>query len=531
MELERLGKYELLERLGSGGMGEVWKARDTELQRFVAIKLLHADLQADPDFVAHFTREARLVASLHHPNIVQIHDFQLTNAEGSRVRAYMVMDYIGGGTLADYILNTSRKSLFPPAAEIVYLFTSVGLALDYAHQKSMIHRDIKPANILLDKSTRNTALGEPVLSDFGIARLQGASASTVTGALIGTPLYISPEQAENRGVDDRSDLYSLGVVLYEILTGRTPFRGDNALAIMMQQIYGQPAPPESLNPRISPALSSVVLRSIAKEPGERFPSATALTVALAQALNEPVPAGLERTRSIGERSDYNPLQPTRPASGMTTHAPTLTTTPPSTTTPPLPLPQPSQHERQAPSRRRLLLVAVAAIVLLAVVGVSAFSVFPRLLAGQTATTPTPNATGGVVGSITFASSQGAPHNTFDELQIDLNNIPPPPPNSTYYAWLGSTGSEVTAYPNWQLHVSNGAVHVRNLGGPQHGDLLANTEWFLITEETVTNPNIPNPLQSAHIYYALISHTSTSSPVFQVRPCPQGSAANGISACR
>ncbi len=537
MELERLGKYELLERLGSGGMGEVWKARDTELQRFVAIKLLHADLQADPDFVAHFTREARLVASLHHPNIVQIHDFQLTNTEGSRIRAYMVMDYIGGGTLADYILNTSRRGLFPPAAEIVYLFTSVGLALDYAHQKGMIHRDIKPANILLDKSARDTALGEPVLSDFGIARLQGTSASTVTVALIGTPLYISPEQAENRGVDDRSDLYSLGVVLYEILTGRTPFRGDNALAIMMQQIYGQPAPPESLNPRISPALSSVVLRSIAKEPRERFPSATALTVALAQALNEPVPPSLERTRIISERPDYNPLQPTRPASGTTPYTPTLTATPPFTTTPPLPLPQtnqPAQQGRQVPSRRRLILAAVAVIVLLAVVGVSAFSVFPRLFAGGSSTTPTPNATGAVVGSITFVSSQGAPHNTFDELQIDLNNIPPAPPGFTYYAWLGRTGSEVQLYPNWQLQVSNNAVHAHNLSSSQHSDLLTNTDWFLITEETITNPpsppTIPNPEQSAHIYYALISPTSATSPVFPVKRCPQGSAADAISAC-
>ncbi len=532
MELQRLGKYELLDRLGSGGMGEVWKARDTELQRFVAIKLLHADLQADPDFVAHFTREARLVASLHHPNIVQIYDFQLTSTEGSRVRAYMVMDYIEGGTLADYILNTSRRGLYPPAAEILYLFTSVGLALDYAHQKGMIHRDIKPANILLDKSARDTALGEPVLSDFGIARLQGASASTVTGALIGTPLYISPEQAENRSVDDRSDLYSLGVVLYEILTGRTPFRGDNALAIMMQQIYGQPAPPESLNPRISPALSSVVLRSIAKEPRERFPSASDLAVALAQALNEPVPASLVSTRSISERPDYNPLQPNRAASGTTSSTPTLTATPPFTTTPPLPLPQPAQPERRAPSRRRLLLAAAAAVVLLAVIGVSAFGVFPRLFAGQGAATPTPNSVGVVVGSITFISSQGAPRNTFDELQVDLTNIPPAPPNDTYYAWLGVTGSEVNLYPNWQLPISNGAVHTR-LSSSQHKDLLANANWFLITEEHITNPpsppTVPNPLM--HIYYANISPTSASSPVFSVRTCPQGSAANAIVACR
>src|SRR5258706_2787631 len=197
MELERLGKYELLERLGRGGMGEVWKARDTQLRRYVAIKLLHADLQANPDFVTHFMREAQFVASLHHPNIVQIHDFQHTNTHGSSIKAYMVMDYIEGGTLADYISNTVRKGLFPLATDIVYLFTAISLALDYAHQKGMIHRDIKPANILLDKTaTRGKATGEPILTDFGIARLQRPSASTLTRAFIGTPRYISPEQPE-----------------------------------------------------------------------------------------------------------------------------------------------------------------------------------------------------------------------------------------------------------------------------------------------------------------------------------------------
>src|SRR5947209_5321962 len=175
MELERLGKYELIERLGQGGMGEVWKARDTQLRRFVAIKFLHTNLQDNPDFVTHFMREAQFVASLHHPNIVQIHDFQLTETRESGITAYMVMDYVEGGTLADYIRNTSRKGLFPPADDIVYLFTATGLALDYAHQKGMIHRDIKPANILLDKPGIGKAIGEPFLTDFGIARLQGTS--------------------------------------------------------------------------------------------------------------------------------------------------------------------------------------------------------------------------------------------------------------------------------------------------------------------------------------------------------------------
>ncbi len=208
-ELERLGKYELLTRLGQGGMGEVWKARDTQLRRYVAIKFLHTNLQDNPDFVTHFMREAQLVASLQHPNIVQIHDFQLADTQGSGITAYMVMDYIEGGTLADYIRATSRKGIFPPSPDIVYLFSTIGLALDYAHQKGMVHRDIKPANIMMDKRTTSNPMGEPILTDFGIARLQGG-ATSFTRAGIGTPLYISPEQASGFTVDERSDLYSLG---------------------------------------------------------------------------------------------------------------------------------------------------------------------------------------------------------------------------------------------------------------------------------------------------------------------------------
>src|SRR5436309_5500610 len=141
-ELRHLGKYELLERLGRGGMAEVWKAYDTQLQRYVAIKILHADLQNDPDFMNRFLREARVVASLHHPNIVQIHDFQVSRPpESDNTVAYMVMDYVEGQTLADYIRSTSRIGRFSSASEIVYLFTSLGKAIDYAHHRGSIHRD------------------------------------------------------------------------------------------------------------------------------------------------------------------------------------------------------------------------------------------------------------------------------------------------------------------------------------------------------------------------------------------------------
>src|SRR5437588_2225506 len=240
--LRRLGKYELLERLGRGGMAEVWKARDTQLQRYVAIKILHANLQEDPNFITRFEREAQLIASLHHPNIVQIHDFQVSRSSESEAPiAYMVMDYVEGGTLVDYIASTSARGNIPSPTEIVHLFTSISLAIDYAHQKGMIHRDIKPANILLDqRNTVRNPMGEPVLTDFGVAKLLGVSSSTLSSSQSGTPLYSSPEHARGYPGNERSDLYALGIILYEMVTGVPPFQGTTPVAVITQHINAAP---------------------------------------------------------------------------------------------------------------------------------------------------------------------------------------------------------------------------------------------------------------------------------------------------
>jgi len=292
--LRRLGKYELQERLGHGGMAEVWKARDTQLQRFVAIKLLHANLQADPNFVSRFQNEAQAIASLRHPNIVQIHDFQVSlPPESDSPTPYMVMAYIEGRTLADYIANTSAQGKIPSPVEIVNLFTSISLAVDYAHQKGMIHRDIKPANILLDRhNTARNPMGEPILTDFGLAKLLGVSASTLTAGQLGTPLYTSPEQARGYPGNERSDLYSLGIILYEVVTGAPPFRGESPPAVLSQQINITPTSPVLINPNIPPALTMVIMTALAKDPNARFSRATTMTAAIAEALNVPLPESL-----------------------------------------------------------------------------------------------------------------------------------------------------------------------------------------------------------------------------------------------
>jgi len=291
----RLGKYELQEQLGYGGMAEVWKALDTQLQRYVAIKLLHANLKEDPNFIARFEREAQLIASLHHPNIVQIHDFQIASSEEEGTIAYMVMDYVEGQTLADYLHRTSSRGNFPSPTEIVQLFTSIGLAVDYAHQQGMLHRDLKPSNILLDKqNTTRNPMGEPILTDFGLARLLGSPSTSLTAVQLGTPLYIAPEQVTGYAGNERSDIYSLGIILYEMVTGTLPFRGDSPTAVMYQHLNAPPPPPLLINPNIPPALEMVILRCLAKDPAARFPSASSLAAAIAEALNIPVPDSLSK---------------------------------------------------------------------------------------------------------------------------------------------------------------------------------------------------------------------------------------------
>ncbi len=324
----RLGKYELQEQLGHGGMAEVWKALDTQLQRYVAIKLLHANLKEDPHFIARFEKEAQLIASLHHPNIVQIHDFQIASSAEEGTIAYMVMDYVEGQTLADYIHHTSSLGNFPSPTEIVQLFTSIGFAVDYAHQQGMIHRDLKPANILLDKrNTLRNPMGEPILTDFGLARLLASpSSATMTATQLSTPLYIAPEQVTGYTGNERSDIYSLGIILYEMTTGTLPFQGDSPTVVMSQHLNAAPPSPALINPHISPVLVMVIMRCLAKDPAARFPNASSLAAAIAEALNVPVP------ESLGEPAypmdaEYTPTyvtpSPSQLAAGMTPYSPTL----------------------------------------------------------------------------------------------------------------------------------------------------------------------------------------------------------------
>src|SRR5579884_1756750 len=199
--------YELQYPLGRGSTGEVWKGYDTQLRRDVAIKIIHPDLQSDPHFSTRFTQEGQTIAALHHSNIVPVRAAKITRSpETGETTAYVVMDYIEGQTLTDYLSATSHKGAFPDISEIVYLFTSLGVAIDYAHQQGIVHGNIKPGNILLNKQNiGNSTAGEPMITDFGLERLLGNAGTN------SDPLYMSPEQAQGFPASSRSDIYALGV--------------------------------------------------------------------------------------------------------------------------------------------------------------------------------------------------------------------------------------------------------------------------------------------------------------------------------
>jgi len=261
-------RYELISVIGRGGMAEVWEARDTRLGRRVAIKILRPDLARDPAFQARFRREAQSAASLNHPNIVAAYDtgedIYIDGTE-STVVPYIVMEFVDGMTLRQ-ILSSGRRLLPERSLEIVAGTLS---ALDYAHRHGIVHRDIKPANVML------TQTGDVKVMDFGIARAVNDSGNTMTSAqtVMGTAQYLSPEQARGEIVDARSDIYSTGVLLYELLTGQPPFTGDSPVSIAYQHVSEQATPPSRVDTSLPRDVDAVVMRSLAKSPDERYQTA------------------------------------------------------------------------------------------------------------------------------------------------------------------------------------------------------------------------------------------------------------------
>lgn len=291
-----LGKYRLLERLGRGGMAEVYRAFQPSLEREVAVKVMYGYLAEDADFVGRFKREAKAVATLRHPHIVQVYDFDV---EGEVY--YMVMEYIAGETLKARLERLNAAGQRMALSEVCEVLRPLCSALDYAHAQGRIHRDIKPANIMFDGRRL-------VLTDFGIATIVGGTCFTAPGTMIGTPAYMSPEQCRGEPGDVRSDIYSLGIVLYEMITGNVPYDADTPLAVVLKHLNDPLPLPARVVPDLPAAVQQVVLKALAKAPEDRYESAAALYEAFAAAVGEreelekpggTVPAASAPARSAG----------------------------------------------------------------------------------------------------------------------------------------------------------------------------------------------------------------------------------------
>ena len=284
MATERVlgGRYHLGAVIGQGGMAEVHRGRDVRLGRDVAIKLLRADLARDPSFQGRFRREAQSAASLNHPSIVAVYDTGEDHGSGS-VTPYIVMEYVEGRTLREVLASEGR--LLPQRA--MEITAQICAALEQAHRAGIVHRDIKPGNVMLTPS------GEVKVMDFGIARAVTGSSQTMTqtAAVIGTAHYLSPEQARGEHVDARSDIYSTGCLLYELVTGAPPFSGDTPVAVAYQHVREEPVPPSSVEPDVPASIDAIVLKAMAKNPANRYQTAAQMRADLERALaGQPVEA-------------------------------------------------------------------------------------------------------------------------------------------------------------------------------------------------------------------------------------------------
>lgn len=262
-------RYEIQELLGQGGMSAVYKANDPNLRRVVAIKMIHSHLSQDPEFVRRFEEEAASVAKLRHPNLIQVYDF---NHDGDTY--FIVFEFVPGESLQDRLKRTKKANRQMDVAEVTDIAAHCADGLQYAHTKGLIHRDIKPANIMLN------VMGDPIIMDFGIAKIMGGTQHTATGAVLGTARYMSPEQIKGERIDPRTDIYSLGITIFEMLGGRPPFEADSAMTLMMMHMTDPVPNLRALRSDVPPGLVTVVNKALAKNEGDRYQTAGDLAAAL-----------------------------------------------------------------------------------------------------------------------------------------------------------------------------------------------------------------------------------------------------------
>lgn len=458
------GRYEVLELIGRGGMAEVYLGRDKRLSRTVAIKLLRSDIAEDPTFQARFRREAQSAAALNHPAIVGVYDFGeevVTRADGStQTVPYLVMEYVQGHTVRE-LLSEGEAVPIDEAGEIV---SGVLQALGYSHRNGIVHRDIKPGNIML------TNTGEVKVMDFGIARAIEDSAVTVTQthAVVGTAQYLSPEQARGEVVDARSDIYSCGCLLYELLTGRPPFKGDSAVAIAYQHVRELPVPPSQIAPDVPESMDRVVMKALAKHREDRYQNADQMRADLQAAIR-----GLQVNAPATETWQQQ-------ATTIIAPTPGVPSAPAATNTGSIPKVKDEQAARQAEEeaakrkKKQLLIIGLITLVaLLALVGaLAAAGVFGGTPSKHTTASPTQSAVS--VPDLTGKDEAGA-RSTLEGVGLafqrgaDVSSDTVPEGQVVSY----DPGAGTMAAPGTkvEVHFSSGSatVTVPNVSGQTQGD--------------------------------------------------------------
>ena len=536
MNQRRLGKYELQDRLGHDATNGTWKAFDTQQQRTVVVKIIEIQPATSGEFLPRFNMEAQAVSVLHHPNIVEVQETFVAQNENE---AYIVTNYIEGPSLLDYLNATARTGNIASPTEIIHLLTPIADALDYAHQHRVLHGALKPTVILFDKHHVAPSLpGEPMLTNFSMHQKRDPRTLPIDDAP-----YVAPEVAQGYAGTGRSDLYSLGVILYELCTGALPFQGETASDILMQHIHSTPTAPALINPHIRPALTSVIMRSIAKESSARFSSAIALVAAVAKATDVSMPesiippniargiitppsfSGISGFDTMNSPTSISPL----PQSFLVQSSPRIPPVVASSNTPILPPPPVAssvtpiiatvpdltgqQAERNkaingvsasrspsepipfvspiAPTRKKRgnrLFLALAVVLLLALIS-SAIAAVLFFTHKQSALAPQQTS---IVGHAFFVSSnlisKDSNQGVTDKFQIDLQNVQNPQPGKSYYAWLMTSKSQTDtpALALGPLSVNHGRVTM-TYSGALHTNLLALYSRFLVTEEDASQP--------------------------------------------
>ncbi len=421
-----VGKVRIEREIAKGGMAEVFLGTHLTLDRPVAVKVMHNYIESDPDLQSRFEREAKVVAALRHPNIIQIFDFD--TADG---HPYIVMEYLKGPTLATYLRELHKRNDRLPPARIARLLAALASGLDYAHEQGVIHRDIKPGNIILHNKAREispedplTPHTEPVITDFGLVRIAHSATQTASGVVSGTPAYMSPEQAQGAKVDHRSDIYSLGVVLYEMVAGRVPFEGDTSWTVILKHINESPP----VITGIQPPVQGVIERALAKDPNMRYQTCSELAADYLNAIGLVSESGTIRLASQSTPSAMPASIAAQDKSPLVTDSE-------------------KRDQSSSPAWSRLLPIASAVVALIAIAAIG-FSMFQRSASPTDIPVPTQSSLGATqstsetnavppvddpvrVGLLRFQDGTAIA----DQVTISTGSMPLPPEGSQYEAWL------------------------------------------------------------------------------------------------